>query len=303
MFLELEQECLDIYCRKVEKTRKYKADLLQSLAEAEAEIANFISASGEQHTSFSRGKGTLKQQISAIKFILEDLRSKKEQRIKEFSETQFQIVRICAEIAGNEQSIKSADLQILRLQKVNHHINTIHELSLVMSFDFFETVNDAHPSLSDPTIGQSKSISNYTLARLTGAIRSLKQEKQQRLQKLQDLTSTLMILWNLLEASVDEQQKFAHVTSLISSSIDEVPVQGGLALDVIEQVELEVERLNILKASKMKELVFKRQNELEEVYRGVHMDIDSDVAREILIGLIESGFYHVLEFTKSYCMV
>ncbi|KAK6228562.1 hypothetical protein SCA6_000902, partial [Theobroma cacao] len=44
-------------------------------------------------------------------------------------------------------------------------------------------------------------------------------------------------------------------------------------------VEVHVERLNVLKASKMKELVFKRQNELEEIYRGVHMDVNSDAAR------------------------
>lgn len=53
MLLQLEQECLDIYRKKVEKTRKYKADLHQSLAEAEAEIANIISGLGE-HASFSR---------------------------------------------------------------------------------------------------------------------------------------------------------------------------------------------------------------------------------------------------------
>lgn len=39
----------------------------------------------------------------------------------------------------------------------------------------------------------------------------------------------------------------------------------------------------------MKELVFKRQNELEEIYRGVHMDVDSDAARQILSSLIDSG--------------
>ena len=55
------------------------------------------------------------------------------------------------------------------------------------------------------------------------------------------------------------------------------------------QVEVQVERLNVLKASKMKELVFKRQNELEEIYKGVHMDANSDAARQILINLIESG--------------
>lgn len=53
MLLELEQDCLDIYRRKVERTRKYKADLHQSLADAEAEIACLVSALGE-HASFSR---------------------------------------------------------------------------------------------------------------------------------------------------------------------------------------------------------------------------------------------------------
>lgn len=39
----------------------------------------------------------------------------------------------------------------------------------------------------------------------------------------------------------------------------------------------------------MKDLVMKRQNELEEIYRGVHMDLDSDSGRKILISLIDSG--------------
>ncbi|RVW15136.1 65-kDa microtubule-associated protein 5 [Vitis vinifera] len=107
--------------------------------------------------------------------------------------------------------------------------------------------------------------------------------------RLQDLGSTLMELWNLLDTSVDEQKQFKHVTCLISSSIDEVVRQGCLALDVIEQTEVEIERLKVLKASKMKELVLKRQNELEEIYRGVHMDLDTDAARQTLVSLIDSG--------------
>ena len=55
------------------------------------------------------------------------------------------------------------------------------------------------------------------------------------------------------------------------------------------QTEIEVAQLNVLKSGKMKELVFKRQNELEEIYRGVHMDVDSDAAQQILTNLIDSG--------------
>jgi len=55
-----------------------------------------------------------------------------------------------------------------------------------------------------------------------------------------------------------------------------------------------VRRLNSLKSSKMKELVFKRQCELEEICRGNHMDINSDAARKSLVELIESGTIHIL---------
>ncbi|CAL5330543.1 unnamed protein product [Camellia sinensis] len=316
MLLQLEQECLDIYRRKVEKTRKYKADLHQSLAEAEAEITNLISALG-QRTSvpwYENVKGTLKERMSSIKPVLEDLRLMKEKRIEEFSETQLQIGQICAEIAGNGQFINSAEPQVneqeltvkklgelksqlqelqyektLRLQKIDSHISTIHALSVVMSLDFNNMITEVHPSFAGPANGRSKSISNEILARLTGLVHSLKQEKQQRLRKLQDFGRTLIELWSLMDTSVEEQKRFDHVTCLITSSVDEVSKPGSLSLDVIEQTEVEIEHLNVLKASKMKELVFKRQNKLEEIYRGVHMDVDSDTARQILISLMNSG--------------
>ncbi|KAJ7004958.1 65-kDa microtubule-associated protein 5 [Populus alba x Populus x berolinensis] len=323
MLLQLEQECLDIYRRKVKNTRKYKADLHQLLADAKAEIANLVSALGENASLFSPGKGPLKQQISAVNPVLDELRLKKQERMKDFYETETQIARICAEIAGSDRSFDSADPEIderdltvkrmgelkshlkelqseksLRLHKVNSSIKTVHELSVVMSIDFFKTINDVHPSLSDSSKAQSKSISNDTLARLTSTIHSLKQEKQQRLEKLQGLGHKLIQLWDLMETPVDER-RLDHVTTLISASVDNVSRLGCLAVDVIEQTEVEVERLNVLKASKMKELVFKRQDELEEIYRGVHMDVDSDAARQILISLIESGNADMSELLAS----
>lgn len=323
MLLQLEQECLDIYRRKVKNTRKYKADLHQLLADAKAEIANLVSALGENASLFSPGKGPLKQQISAVNPVLDELRLKKQERMKDFYETETQIARICAEIAGSDRSFDSADPEIderdltvkrmgelkshlkelqseksLRLHKVNSSIKTVHELSVVMSIDFFKTINDVHPSLSDSSKAQSKSISNDTLARLTSTIHSLKQEKQQRLEKLQGLGHKLIELWDLMDMPVDER-RLDHVTTLISASVDNVSRLGCLAVDVIEQTEVEVERLNVLKASKMKELVFKRQDELEEIYRGVHMDVDSDAARQILISLIESGNADMSELLAS----
>ncbi|XP_045805474.1 65-kDa microtubule-associated protein 5-like [Trifolium pratense] len=262
---------------------------------------------------FSRGKGTLKQQLANIRPALEE-RSKKDERLKEFLKIKSQISQICAEIAGcgqskgvTDQDVDQCDLtmkklgelishldelqneKMLRHQKVKSHISTISELSEVMSIDFSKTLNDIHPSLSDSSNGASLSISNDTLASLTGAIHSLKQEKQQRLQKIQELAKFLVELWDLMEMAIDERKAFSNVTRLISASVDEVSIRGCLSADVIKQVEVEVQRLNVLKASKMKELVFKRQNELEVIYKGDDMDVDSESARQIPTSLIESG--------------
>ncbi|XP_058761657.1 65-kDa microtubule-associated protein 5-like [Vicia villosa] len=323
MLLQLEQECLDIYHRKVEETRKHKANLNKLLDDAESEVNNIASSFGDC-LSFSRGKGTLKQQLANIRPVLEDLRSKKDERVKEFLKIKSQISQICAEIAGSGQSkdVKDQDLdqhdlttkklgelklhldelqneKVLRQLKVKNHISIISELSTVMSIDFKKTLNDVHPSLSDSSNGALLSISHDTLAALTGVVHSLKQEKQQRLQKVQELTKFLVELWDLMEMPIDEQKAFNHVTRLISASVDEVSIRGCLSADVIKQVEVEVQRLNVLKASKMKELVFKRQNELEEIYRGVHMDVDSEAARQILTSRIESGDIDMSELLQS----
>eukprot|EP00268_Persea_americana_P019248 TRINITY_DN19864_c0_g2_i1.p1 TRINITY_DN19864_c0_g2~~TRINITY_DN19864_c0_g2_i1.p1 ORF type:complete len:579 (+),score=161.03 TRINITY_DN19864_c0_g2_i1:201-1937(+) len=314
MLLQLEQECLDVYRRKVDHASKYKAELHQLLADAEAEAANLVAALGERALNAwsEKPKGTLEEQISIIKPVLEDLRRRREERVKEFSDVQSHIVRICAEIAGNTQLSNTTDSQVderdltvkklgelkshlqellkeknLRLQKVDGQLNSIHELSTVMLIDFYEIMSEIHPSLVDST--KSKSISNDTLARLAGKVHSLKQEKQQRLQKIQELGSTLIELWSLMDMPLDEQKRFDRVTCLISAPVDVVSGQGYLALDVIEQTEIEVGRLNILKASKMKELILKKQNELEEIYKAVHIDVDSDTARQILLSLIDSG--------------
>ncbi|KAG9454810.1 hypothetical protein H6P81_007714 [Aristolochia fimbriata] len=325
MLLELERECLDVYRRKVACASKNKADLHQALAEAEAEVSNLVSALGER-ALFSwtdKMKGTLKQQMSAIKPVLDDLCMKKEQRLVEFVNTRIQILKIQGEIEGRDGHSNSTtpplderDLSLkklaelkasleelqrdknIRMQKVNSYINIIHELSTMMSMDFIKLLTEVHLSLTDSS-NQSKSISNETLAVLAALVRSLTQEKKDRLQKIQDLGVTLMELWNLMNTPVNEQSPFYHVTHMISTSMEEVSGQGRLSSDMIEKAEAEVERLNVLKASKMKELVLKKQDELEEIYRGVHVELDSDAARKELLNLIDSGRAELSELLSN----
>ncbi|KAF8391627.1 hypothetical protein HHK36_023933 [Tetracentron sinense] len=317
MLLQIEQECLDVYKRKVDRAAKSRAHLLQALAGAKSELSTLLSALGEKTVVGVPEKTTetIKEQLAAIAPVLEQLWKQKEERLKEFSDVQSQIQKICGEIVGNlklsehvgtptvdeaDLSLKKLDefhveLQELqkeksdRLHKVLDFVSTVHDLCAVLGMDFFSTITEVHPSLND-TIGmQSKSISNATLSRLAKTVLALEEEKKQRLAKLQELAAELTDLWNLMDTPTEERRLFDPVTCNISASVDEVTIPGALALDLIEQAEVEVERLDQLKASKMKEIAFKKQAELEEICAHAHIDIDPEAAREKIMDLIDSG--------------
>lgn len=57
---------------------------------------------------FEKKEGSLKEQISTVKPVLEDLLMKKGLRRKELSETLTQIEEISSNIAGNDYTVSSA---------------------------------------------------------------------------------------------------------------------------------------------------------------------------------------------------
>ncbi|GFZ12575.1 microtubule-associated protein 65-2 [Actinidia rufa] len=314
MLLQLEQECLDVYKRKVDQAAKSRAQLLQALADANVGLSGLQSALGER--TFvgipDKTSGTIKDQLAAIAPALEQLWKQKEERIKEFFNVQSQIQKICGEIAGTSEQVGSpvvdeTDLSLKkleefqfqlqelqkekseRLHKVLEFVSTVHDLCAVLGMDFFSTVNEVHPSLNDLTEVQSKSISNDTLSRLAKTVLALKEDRKQRLHKLQELTTQLIDLWNLMDTPEEERSLFDHVTCNITASVDEVTIPGALAMDLVEQAEVEVERLDQLKASRMKEIAFKKQSELEEIFTRAHIETDSDATREKIMALIDSG--------------
>ncbi|KAK6774151.1 hypothetical protein RDI58_029390 [Solanum bulbocastanum] len=313
MLLQIDQECLDVYNRKVDQAVKSRAHLLQALGDAKVEFSRLLSALGEKTYDGipEKNSGSIKEQLAAIAPALEKLWKQKDERVKEFLDVQSQIEKISSEIAGTSEQVESpkvdesdlslkkldefhAQLQDLqkekseRLHQVLELVSTIHDLCAVLSIDFFSTVNEVHPSLNDSTGVQSKSISNDTLSSLARTVLALEEDKKQRLQKLQELATQLIDLWNLMDTTEEERSLFDHVTCNISASVDGVSIPGALALDLIEQAEVEVERLDHLKASRMKEIAFKKQAVLEEILVCAHIEIDSEASQHKIMELIDS---------------
>ncbi|MQM06083.1 hypothetical protein Taro_038899 [Colocasia esculenta] len=317
MLLQLEQECLDVYKRKVDHASKSRAHLLESLADSKSELDNLLSALGDNSFAgmFQSSSGTIKEQLAAIAPALEQLRKQKEERIKEFADVQSQIQKICGEITGNMKQVEQAEKPLIdesdlslkkleefqtqlqelqkeksdRLHKVLDFVSTVHDLCAILGMDFFSTITEVHPSLNDSVGMQSKSISNDTLSKLARTVLALRDDKKLRLQKLQELAVQLTDLWNLMDTPVEERSLFDHVTCNISATVDEITIPGALALDLIEQAEVEVERLDQLKASRMKEIALKKQAELEDIYARAHIEIDSVAAQEKIMAVINSG--------------
>ncbi|KAL1834647.1 hypothetical protein ACET3Z_004298 [Daucus carota] len=75
------------------------------MANARVELTSFQASLGE--TTFvgipDKTSGTIKEQLSAVAPTVEQLWKQKDKRIKEFSDVQSQIQKICGEIAGTSE--------------------------------------------------------------------------------------------------------------------------------------------------------------------------------------------------------
>ncbi|XP_030949298.1 65-kDa microtubule-associated protein 8-like [Quercus lobata] len=315
VLLDLEQECLEVYRRKVDTANISRAHLHQELAEAEAEFTHLLLSLGERSLPGRPEKmtGTLKEQLDSITPALREMRLRKEERMNQFQAVQGQIQKISAEIAGqseydnssstvivneNDLSLKKLEeyqieLQRLRneknerLQRVEKYIGKIHNLTAILGMDSSMIITKVHPSLNELS-GMSKNISDSILAKLKSTVESLEEEKQKRLEKLRQLGRALKNLWNLMDTPSRERHSFYHVTDLLLVS-SEVSDPGSLTPSIIQQAEAEVKRLDQLKSSKMKELFHKKQNELEEICNKSHMEIPSQSEMDNITNLIKTG--------------
>ncbi|XP_068654195.1 65-kDa microtubule-associated protein 3 isoform X2 [Aristolochia californica] len=313
MLLELEQECLEVYRRKVDQANRSRAQLRQEIADHEAELAAICSAMGEMPVHIRQSEqnmGSLKEELKAIVPQLEEMRKRKNERLLQFHEVLEQIQKISREIVEpahqmsktfvDESDLSTRKLDELhrqlealqkeksdRLRQVLEYLNTLNLLCMVLGLDFNHTVSEVHPTLDDQNV--SKNISNGTIEKLVATIHRLREIKLQRMQQLQDLATSMLELWNLMDTPMEEQQLFQNVTCKIAASEHEIIEAGILSMDFLNHVEAEVARLEELKSTKMKELVLKKRSELEDICRRTHMVVEIDTVVELAIEAMESG--------------
>uniref|UniRef100_A0A0E0EUC0 Microtubule-associated protein MAP65-1a n=1 Tax=Oryza meridionalis TaxID=40149 RepID=A0A0E0EUC0_9ORYZ len=314
---EIERECLEVYRRKVDDANRTRVQLHQSVATKEAEVASLVATLGEHKLYLKKDKSVvpLKEQLAAVVPVLENLKGKKEERLKQFSDIQSQIEKIRSELSEyrdgddkanslivdeNDLSTRKlnnyqAQLHALqkeksdRLHKVLEYVNEVHCLCGVLGIDFGKTVNGVHPSLHQNGLEQSTNISNSTLEGLANTISNLKAEQRSRIDKMRETMESLCKLWKLMDSPQEERRQFNRVLSVLISSEEEILSPGVLSQETIEKMGAEVERLTKLKARRLKEIFMKKRSELEEICISAHIEPDASTAPEQTNEMIDSG--------------
>ncbi|XP_074576112.1 65-kDa microtubule-associated protein 3-like [Curcuma longa] len=207
MMLELEQECRNLYRRKIDEANQYRAQIRLAIAGLEAEIEDICCSMGETTSPWNRGlssAGSLKEQLNAITLKLEEMQIQKNERLEKFMEVMDQIREILAEFSPIERndskfSVDESDLstralqelekqlQALqeekseRLRRVMEHLNTLKALCAVLGLSFEEATRDLHCN-SHHDEGYM-SISDDSVECLVSAIEHLRKVKLERMQK------------------------------------------------------------------------------------------------------------------------
>ncbi|KAG4187973.1 hypothetical protein ERO13_A08G134000v2 [Gossypium hirsutum] len=310
--LEIEQECLKVYMKKIQEAKECRTKLQRDIATAMAELSDIFTSMGESSVQRDlKPGGNLKEELEAIIPLLEDMRRKKVERINQFVGVVQQIQKLSIdsfgvkEQNGNKVFVDETNLSLRRLEelhselhelqheKINRlnqvqgHLDTINSLCTVLGMNFKQTICRVHPALDD--LNGAKDVSNSTIARLAAQIQSLQELKLKRMQKIQDLASALLEFWHLMDMPVEEQQMFLNVTCKITASEPEFTEPDLLSVDSIEKVEDEVSRLEQLKTSRMKEIVLKKKVELEDMCRRTHMVMEALISTDYSIEAMESG--------------
>ncbi|XP_058739859.1 65-kDa microtubule-associated protein 4-like [Vicia villosa] len=293
MLLEIEQTCLDLYKKKVDEAKLYRAQIQQEINDYEAEIASMCSALGEQslHVSLCEPKscGNLKKERETVISQLQKMSKLKNEREKQFSGVIHQLQNISSDLYGSMGANAYLDKKILSLEKleelkrqlvqlqnekarrmkqVSDQLYTLNSLCSVLGLDVENKICEICPTMTSTL---TKDVSDHTLKSLNFEVLRLREVKMQRIQKLQSFAISLLEMWSLMDTPLEEQKTFHNMTSKIAALESEFIEPGILSIDNVIYVEREVRRLEQLKCTKMKELVQKKKLELEEICKSTHL--------------------------------
>lgn len=155
ILIEIENECKQVYNKKIEKVKEERIRLSQEIADSEARIIAICSVMeetpilGRQHQSGQSGK-SLKEVFRKVLQKLEEMEKRKAERKNQFIQVIEDIKCVRDEINGESSdeeaacssgfSIAESDLSLRKLQELHSELYTLQEQKvnnqITLKFDF-----------------------------------------------------------------------------------------------------------------------------------------------------------------------
>ncbi|KAE8664950.1 65-kDa microtubule-associated protein 4 [Hibiscus syriacus] len=202
---EVEQECLQVYMKRIEEAKECRTKLQRDITTAMAELSYIFTSMGEKSYELKPG-GNMMEELETLIPLLEDMRRKKVERINQFVGAVEQIQKLLNEILGvkeqngNKVFVDETNLSLRRLEelhselrelqneKINRlnqvqgHLYTISSLCTVLGMDFKQTVCRIHPGLDDLNVVKDASAIDplYLLEQIDLQIAKVKEETVSR---------------------------------------------------------------------------------------------------------------------------
>ncbi|EFJ14445.1 hypothetical protein SELMODRAFT_423605 [Selaginella moellendorffii] len=279
---QLEQECLNVCRRTVDEANW--ARLHQLLADSESELASRLPLLDDRPCMAMEGEDT------SIWDEMGESDEERDRMLLQLEQECLDVYRRKEMSSGTLQGTENGafcwkdlslrklheyrcqlqelqDEKSSRLHKVSELLEVLHGYCVLLGADYTEVFKEVHSSLCDP--GQ--------LEKLAKAVEDMKNEKSKRLQKIHNLVALLCELWNLMDTSLGKRQPFRNI---IRNLLAPEPEPSSLTLKTIAQAEKEVDRISRLIINKMKELVLKKQAELEETCNMAHLECSKSNSRK-----------------------
>lgn len=139
ILIEIEDECREVYNRRIEKVKEERIRLRQEIADSEARVIGICSVMeeppilGRQHSSDQCGR-SLKEELGKILLKLEEMDKRKSERKIQFIQVIEDIRCVRYEIDGepdescsSDFSIDESDLSLRKLEELHTELYTLQE--------------------------------------------------------------------------------------------------------------------------------------------------------------------------------
>ncbi|EAY09724.1 hypothetical protein TVAG_413720 [Trichomonas vaginalis G3] len=277
---QIEEELLNVLATHLQKVQQEKKDIEDKIQQLTENYRNLQQAVGQKPSAeIQLPQTSLRQRHNEILAQYLALRNQFKDKIQSFQvlqteiESQFDILGVPAEQRGEFTSVGDKDLsdaRYYRFKSKNSELAKEIENRTATMTENLKTINDTLNELDEKIPKEiddlflSDSITNESMQKVDEYMRNLNAERENRIKDLKDVAQEIIYMWQILNTSKVEQDKFFATHSTLSRSN-------------IESSKEELKRLQNQRIQQLPEIITRQQSEIQQLCDKLHVGTSVDI--------------------------